>query len=216
MDNIKKKIGKNVALAVLSQIPIASAFGKFFEDFVQECWQERIDLWKEEIIKRLSQLDAEIENKIKETSNFASILASAQRGALEDIEDDKVALYANVVINAINNENIDNAKKHIFLNMLRDFASLHIKVLRDISKSKGPQVTLRADGFHAKNPLFHELYTKYKDKELLEAIIKSLAENHLTYIVADKIGRAEPTIITDLGKEFLRFISEQEISDACK
>ena len=107
-------------------------------------------------------------------------------------------------------------KKHIFLNMLRDFTSLHIKVLRDISKSKGPQVTLRADGFHAKNPLFHELYTKYKDKELLEAIIKSLAENHLTYIVADKIGRAEPTIITDLGKEFLRFISEQEISDACK
>ena len=85
MDNIKKKIGKNVALAVLSQIPIASAFGKFFEDFVQEGWQERIDLWKEEIIKRLSQLDAEIENKIKKTFNFASILASAHRGALEDI-----------------------------------------------------------------------------------------------------------------------------------
>ena len=37
---MEKKIGKNAALAVLSQIPIASAFGKFFEDFVQEGWQE--------------------------------------------------------------------------------------------------------------------------------------------------------------------------------
>lgn len=204
------KIGKNAALALLSQIPVVSAFSKFFEDFVQDSWQERIELWKEEVVKRLAQLDKEMEQKIRETSNFANILASAQRGALEDIEEDKVSLYANAVINAIKNERIDNTKKHIFLNLLRDFTSLHIQVLTDISKSKGPQVTLRADGFHSKNPLFHELYMKYKDTELLEAVIKSLAENHLTYMVADKIGRAEPTIMTDLGKEFLDFIKEQE------
>ena len=50
----------------------------------------------------------------------------------------------------------------------------------------------------------------YKDKELLEAVIKSLSEYHLTYVAAGKIGATEPTIITDLGKEFLAFIAEQE------
>lgn len=112
MSNDMKKIGKNAALALLSQIPVASAFSKFFEDFVQDGWQERIDLWKEEVIKRLSQLDAEMEQKIRETTNFANILASAQREALEDIEEHKVALYANAVINAIQNESIDDTKKH--------------------------------------------------------------------------------------------------------
>lgn len=210
MSNNIKKIGKNAALALLSQIPVASAFSKFFEDFVQEGWQERIDLWKEEVIKRLSQLDAEMEQKIRETTNFANILASAQREALEDIEENKVSLYANAVINAIKNESIDDTKKHIFLNILRDCALLHIEVLKEISKSKGPIVTIRPNGFHSENPLFLDLRMNYKDKELLEAVIKSLSEYHLTYVAAGKIGATEPTIITDLGKEFLAFIAEQE------
>lgn len=213
MSNEAKKIGKNAALALLSQVPVVSAFSKFFEDFVQDNWQERIDLWKEEVVKRLAQLDMEMEQKIRETSNFANILASAQRGALEDIEEDKVALYANAVINAIKSESYNDTKKHIFLNILRDCTLLHIEILKEISKSKGPIVTIRPKGFHSENPLFFDLKMNYKDKDLLEAIIKGLSEHHLTYVAAGKIGATEPTIITDLGKEFLAFIAEQENND---
>lgn len=215
MDNIKK-IGKNGALAILSQIPIASAFGKFFEDFVQDNWQERINLWQNEVVKRLAQLDTEVEQKIRNTSNFASILATAQREALGDIEQDKVSLYANGVINAIKDENINNTKKHLFLNMLRDFTIFHIQVLQEISKSKGPQVYIRPDGIYSQNHLLSDLRMNFKDKELLEAVIKNLSENHLTYAVSDRMGSTEPTAITDLGKEFLKFISEQETSDGCE
>lgn len=204
------KIGKNVALAVLSQFPVVSAFSKFCEDYVQDGWQERIDLWKEEVTKRLAQLDAEMEQKIRETSNFASILATAQRGALEDMEEDKVALYANAVINSIKNENIDDTKKHIFLNMLRDFTLWHIEILKEIAQSKGPKIFVRANGIYSENHLLSDLRANYKDKELLEAIIKNLSEHHLIYAVSDKLGSTEPTMITDLGKEFLAFIAEQE------
>ena len=210
MDNTIKKIGKNCALAVLSQIPVVSGFSKFFEDFVQDNWQERIDLWKEEVVKRLAQLDTEMEQKIRDTSNFASILASAQRGALEDMEKDKVTLYANAVMNAIKNENINDAKKHIFLNMLRDFTSLHICVLTEVSHSKGPRIIMNTKGIYAENDLVPELRKNYKDKELLEAILKSLSERHLVYTVSGRMGSTEPTIITDLGKEFLVFIEDQE------
>ena len=110
MSNEAKKIGKNAALALLSQVPVVSAFSKFFEDFVQDNWQERIDLWKEEVVKRLAQLDTKMEQKIRETSNFANILASAQRGSLEDIEEDKVALYANAVIKAQNDFYVELSK----------------------------------------------------------------------------------------------------------
>lgn len=210
MSKEAKKIGKNVALALLSQVPFVSAFSKFCEDFVQDEWQERMDLWKEEVVKRLAQLDVEMEQKIRETSNFASILASAQRGALEDIEKDKVTLYANAVINAIKNENIDDTKKHIFLNILRDFTLWHIDVLKEIALSKGPKIFVRSNGIYSENHILSDLRTSFKDKELLEAVIKNLSENHLTYAVSDKFGSTEPTMITDLGKEFLAFIAEQE------
>ena len=34
MSNEAKKIGKNAALALLSQVPVVSAFSKFFEDLL--------------------------------------------------------------------------------------------------------------------------------------------------------------------------------------
>ena len=51
---------------------------------------------------------------------------------MSDIEEDKVGLYANAVINSIKNENIDNTKTHIFLNILKELSYLHLQVLKEI------------------------------------------------------------------------------------
>lgn len=225
MSNMNAKIGKNVALAVLSQIPVVSAFSKFCEDFVLDDWQERIDLWKEEVVKRLAHLDTEMEQKIRETSNFASILASAQRGALEDMEEDKVALYANAVINAIKNEDIDNTKKHIFLNMLRDFTKLHIEILRFYSEIKEKIKVLRP-GIHFSLAIENTenwYNTAYKcEPELFrnktlcmvayeELVFRKLLKNNgdvLTDGTTFSVYPAKQT--TQLADEFLAFIAEQE------
>ena len=198
-------------MAILSQFPVISGFSKFFEDFVQDNWQERINLWKEEVVEQLSKLDSNFEEKIRNTSNFASILASAQRGALEDIEEDKVALYVNAVINSIKNEKINDTKKHIFLNILRDCTLLHIEVLKEILKSKGPKLLPTYGGFFIVNQLLLDLRMKFEDYELLEAVLKNLSEYHLTYTSLNKMGQMQPTTITDLGKEFLAFIKENYV-----
>ncbi len=214
MDNTTKKIGKNSALAVLSQIPVVSGFSKFVENFVQDIWQERMDLWKKEVIKRLAQLDTEMEQKIRNTSNFASILASAQRGALEDIEEHKVTLYANSVINAIKNENISNTKKHIFLNMLRDFTSLHIKVLIFLNHPHQRNM----DCQHLNTSTIYDIITELEPKlnvgpDNLELILNDLKSKSLIYTfwldeATGNIGNKKHT--TPLADEFLAFINEQE------
>ena len=216
MNNTIKKIGKNGALAVLSQIPVVSGFSKFVEDFVQDNWQERMDLWKEEVVKRLAQLDTEMEQKIRDTSNFASILASAQRGALEDMEKDKVALYANAVINAIKNENINDAKKHIFLNMLRDFTSLHIKVLIFFShphqRNTGFQGSVRSN-----NQSVYDIIVELEPEldvgsDNLELILKDLKSKSLLNpswldeAIGSVADKKQTTLFAD---EFLAFIDEQ-------
>lgn len=126
------------ALAVAGLPFILPPQGVALLTLANECFNSsgklRQDKWNAEITSRIANMDKEIEQKIRETSNFASILASAQRGALEDMEEDKVALYANVVINSIKNESISDTKKHIFLNMLRDFTKLHIDTLKALSQ----------------------------------------------------------------------------------
>lgn len=233
MSNMNAKIGKNVALAVLSQIPVVSAFSKFCEDFVLDDWQERIDLWKEEVVKRLAHLDAEMEQKIRETSNFASILASAQRGALEDMEEDKVTLYANAVINAIKNEDIDNTQKHIFLNILRKYSHAHIKILHFINNQ---EEVLKQHPDLINDDARYPFKTYKKSNEALilypsiinnfcklieldlhfwDLIVKELYNDHLIRVntfwnSAEYKNRSDFKSATYIGQEFLAFIAEQE------
>ena len=228
MNKSVKKIGQLGALAILSQIPVVAAFSKFFEDFVQDDWQERIDLWKESVIQRLSLLDKEMEQKIRETSNFASILATAQRGALEDMEEDKVALYVNAVVNSIKNEDIDDTKKHIFLNMLRNFTLLHIRILSFFSnietnmKKRYPDTLfIRAQEAEEKWHEIVHLIMAQEDKNICKNIVlykKIYAEllrtdllkgNNLSYSDGySLIFPAKQTTI--LADEFLEFINEHK------
>ena len=89
MNSNIKKIGKAGALALLSQIPIASAFSTFVNEFVNSQWQERIELWQKEVINKFSILDEKMQEIIEHQKNFASILATAQQNALTDIEEGK-------------------------------------------------------------------------------------------------------------------------------
>ena len=213
-----KEIGKMGALALLSQMPVVSAFSKFFEDYVNSNWQKRIELWKEETIKRLSKLDQDMEQKIRDMSNFANILATAQRGALEDIEEDKVGLYANAVINAIKNEEIDNTKTHIFLNMLRDFTKLHIEVLQELA--------LLDNGIHPNLRHGRDSYIKQRIREKNPQLIEDIGMFRLTALELQQKGLCVVTVIdmadnsdydnvitTSLGQEFLQFIAKQENSN---
>lgn len=210
-----KEIGKMGALALLSQMPVVSAFSKFFEDYVNSNWQKRIELWKEETIKKLSKLDQDMEQKIRDMSNFANILATAQRGALEDIEEDKVGLYANAVINSIKNEDIDNTKIHIFLNMLRDFTKLHIEVLQELA--------LLDNGIHPNLRHGRDSYIKQRIREKNPQLIEDIGMFRLTALELQQKGLCVVTVIdmadnsdydnvitTSLGQEFLQFIAEQE------
>ena len=99
------------------------------------------------------------------------------------------------VINTIKNEDINNTKTHIFLNLLRDCTLLHIEILTEISKAKPP-----TSYNNSASNLLMDLRMKYKDDEILEAILKNLSENHLIYTALKTIGPTAPTILTDLGK----------------
>lgn len=202
-------IGAGIVKAVMHSNPITGFVQTIYDEYASRQWQQRREKWEEVFEEKLKDIQNDVDfQKIMSIPNFAQILANATQGAMSDIEENKVGLYVNTVINTIKSEDINNTKTHIFLNMLRDCTLLHLEILKEISKAKPPVPHIKTGNVYTSNYLLIDLRMKYKDKEVLEAILKNLSEHHLIYVAKDSIGATEPTIITDLGKDFLQFISE--------
>ena len=126
-------IGAGVAKAVIHTNPITGFVQTIYDEYASRQWQQRREKWEEVFEEKLKDIQNDVDfQKIISIPNFAQILANATQGAMSDIEEDKVGLYVNTVINTIKNEDINNTKTHIFLNLLRDCTLLHIEILTEI------------------------------------------------------------------------------------
>lgn len=217
----KKEAKEIVKVLALSGLPLVlSPIGTALLTLANECFNSsaktRQDEWMKTLAKRIDEQDEAFAEKIKNAQNFASLFANAQNGALTDIESDKVGLYANAFINAIKNENMEDTKKHIFLNMLRDFTVLHIRILDSLKQFEDEKINGRTfSAVDNKQAFFDNISPDIKNDVFFRPIIKTFYDNVLIYAdrsVDSNIGLDEisPTRLTPLGQEFLLFISEQE------
>ena len=217
----KKEAKEIVKVLALSGLPLVlSSIGTALLTLANECFNSsaktRQDEWMKTLAKRIDEQNESFAEKIRNTQNFASLFANAQNGALTDIESDKVGLYANAFINAIKNENMEDTKKHIFLNMLREFTILHIRILDSLKRFEDEKINGRTfSAVDNKPSFFDNISPDIKNDVFFRPIIKTFYDNVLIY--ADRsfdsnIGLDEisPTRLTPLGQEFLLFISEQE------
>ena len=174
--NTTKKVLKSLAVAGLSQIPIASAFSTFIGEYANSSWQERREETEKIILEKISQQDKQFEERMRTRGNFASILGTTYNSAVADVEKDKVPLYANALIHAINDETLENAKLHIFLNLLRDFSILHIKVLQYFATCH---------------------MTSYAVQRYMNSFLNSFRMRSQEEVILDIIGQTDPDIVKD-------------------
>lgn len=218
-----QKLVKPSILALLSQVPVASAFSTFYSEFVNSSWQERVEKTQAELIQRLSKLDETFESKLRERSNFASLLGTAYQSALKDIDEDKIPLYINSLINAIDNETLDNTKIHIYLNFLSDFTLLHIKTLEYFSDRHDYIYDIRQDMCLMRQRTHEEVIASLiqqshaelvNDIDLFDTVINDLYTKGLldlrglSSINIETFGSQKPIMkhTTSLGDSFLHFI----------
>lgn len=223
-----KEIVKALALAGLPLVltPIGTALLTLANECFNSSAKMRQDEWMETLAERIDKQEESFAEKIRNTQNFASLFANAQNGALTDIEADKIGLYANAFINAIKNERMEDTKKHIFLNMLRDFTKLHIEILKFYNeieekiKILRPGIPFRFAIGERPERWYDIAYkwepTLFQNKTLCtmayeELVFRKLLKHNgdvLTDGTALNICPAKQT--TKFADEFLAFISEQE------
>lgn len=207
-----KEIVKALTFSALSLVlsPIGTALLTLANECFNSSAKIRQEEWMEAIAKRIDEQDEAFAEKIRNTQNFASLFANAQNGALTDIEADKVGLYANAFINAIKNEKMEDTKKHIFLNMLREFTLAHLKILHLFYDESS------TEKFMTIHIISNHINIYEKDNEdfihsLVSDIIKKglLIEHQCGFVDGITYSINKPSS-SKLGKEFLDFISEQE------
>lgn len=184
--------------------------------YAMQCWQERIEQINDEFANRFNSLNREIGEKILNTKNFASILQSARMNAAMDPDADKIPLYVSSVLNAVENENIDDTKIHIFLNILRDITTLHLNLLRRLaspihaSPTSGFQKVVGARLRDTEDVIAEKFFPDIKHEELINIALSDLYKYGLISVGSlEHIGHREECIqnqITVLGNEFLAFI----------
>lgn len=107
--------------------------------------------------------------------NFAQILANATQGAMSDKEENKVGLYVNTVINTIKNEDINDIKTYIFLNMSRNYTLLHIEILKFCSNpTKFYDEIMRKTG---KKFLIDDIRAYWRNYKKNEVTVLSICNN---------------------------------------
>lgn len=218
-------IGAGIAKAVMNSNPITGFVQTIYDEYASRQWQQRREKWEEVFEGKLKDIQNDVDFlKINSIPNFAQILANATQGAMSDIEEDKVGLYANTVINSIKNENVDNTKTHIFLNILRELSYLHLQVLKEI-QSFVPSSSFEMNQLEISDPkrrLLKQINQKFNNNSLISIIIKNLFEKNLIEVehLVDMHMRGSivndeylPQALSPLGQEFLQFIAEQEKSD---
>lgn len=206
-----KEIVKALALAGLPLIlsPIGTALLTLANECFNSSAKMRQDEWMKTLAERIDKQDDTFAEKIRNTQNFASLFANAQNGALTDVESEKIALYANAFINAIKNEKMEDTKKHIFLNMLREFTTLHIRILKLFySEAQSTHKTLHVVCNH------FSIYEK-NNEDIVYSILEDLKNKGLLSFIKNSpyqqsVYSTEKPVSANVAKEFLAFISEQE------
>ena len=205
---------------------VCSWIKNWYEEYGQVSGERRTTLVENEFTSKFLKLENELgKEKILNTPNLASLFTTTYQSAMTDVSEDKVSFYANTLVNAIRNENIDDVKTHIFLNMLRKYSKMHIDILKECLGTHCSTVDTILDDIFCKrtnyvpenkiHPIrlidrrFHTLDMRYQ-------IIAELYNDNLFDVYVDN-SRIHPHASSGINKElsslaveFLAFITEQE------
>lgn len=219
-DITKKDIGYAAVKAALGSIPfLGSAAAEIFGLIVTPPLDKRKQEWMNDVAEKLKQLESSGRINLSELSQneqFIDTVIQATSFAIKTSEAEKISAFKNAVINTALDEAPDKSKSQIFLSLVDRYTTLHIKILRLFSSpdqwfadsGKTPPGLVAGS---LKNVIFAAFPELKSEGELLDVIWSDLgnAGFHRTTDLGTTMSGSGLMAdrATDLGREFLSFIS---------
>jgi hypothetical protein len=212
-----------VARAGLGTIPIAGAAAiELLTAIITPPLAKRRDEWMRRVGESLRQLEKQMNiilESLQSNDSFIDAAMQATQAALRTNQGEKLDALRNAVLNAALPNPPEEAIQQLFLNFVDSLTVWHLKILNFIYKPPVGGVRLRTDYTHVYfselprsiEETFSELSGRYP---LYNQIIQDLSARGLLDLGAMDTSHEMATMqgipsvkITDLGKEFIDFIT---------
>lgn len=217
----KEDITYAVVKAALGSIPVlGSAATELFGLVVTPPLDKRRQEWMNEVAEKLKLLEQNNQidfSDLSKNEQFIDTIVQATTIAIKTSEYEKIFALRNAVINTAFNETPDKTKSQIFLNFVDTFTVWHLTILTFFNN---PRAWFEKNGQTPLNLTIGSMFSVLKSAfpslvgqdELVDLIWNDLHNtglhnsSGLKAMVSGDGALAERT--TQLGKEFIRFISE--------
>jgi hypothetical protein len=196
-----------LARAAVSSIPVAGGpLSVLFETLFTTTLRRRSDAWLERLAHIIDKLSQDIEGitaeRLADHEKFMSCALEASLVALHTHQKEKLDALASAVYNSALPNSPDDDLALIFIRMVNDFTPWHIRVLRCLHDC------LHNSSENILELLSSEFPDLRKHREFLTLILNDLRTSALIHGRKHTFFSGSDT--TDLGKEFLEFVTEQQ------
>lgn len=219
----KKDIAYSIAKVGLSSIPIIGATAsELFQLIVTPPIEKRRNQWINDIGEKLKFLEETQKiniSELRENDIFIDVVIQTTQNAIKTSELEKLRLYRNALINTAIGEAPEQSEIHIFINLLADFTTWHIRILKffDDPQKWFDDNKIQAPNYYTGNlsGILYNAYPELKEKDEF----CSLVWDDLYRVGFHRSGGFKGmmtgssllnSITTDFGKRFLDFITEYE------
>lgn len=223
----KKSIGDHVHATVrgsLGAIPFAgAAAAELFDAVVMPPLEVRRNMWRELVGQRLRDLEEKHRvnaESLRDDEAFITVVMQASQAAMRNHANEKLEALRNAIVNTALKQETDEAMQQMFINYVDTFTVWHIRLLKLFQDPAG---WFQATGKHAPpfvitGSVAQMIQAAYPEignrRDLLETIVNDLNTKGLggpggaLYTIMSGRGPYEKRT-TDLGDQFLSFISER-------
>ena len=211
-----------VVRATLSSVPyVGGALAEVFSATVPSPMSRRTADWWDDLAKRVTVLERSGINmeSLANNEEFFGLVRRAAEMASQNNQQEKLEALRNTVINAAAGIDIDADERQIFLTLVQDLTTSHLKMLEFLDDSReygqAHNVTYGNYSLAGVDTLLQEAFPVWKGKrEVFDAILQDLLTRslvsgnvnsiHTPLSATDNGMFASRT--TERGKRFLKFI----------
>lgn len=215
----KKTIAQTVEISAktaLSVIPVGGPLlTEIWNSIKENTAERRLQDWQNKIEQRVSTLEMTLDD-IGNNEAFTTAILNTTEMALKVSEDKKREYLANAVINSISTD-LDENILLIFIDLIGKYTVWHLQILEYFMNPMAKGVS--SDKYYMgspKTPLY-DVYPKFKQHDaLIDKIIKDLYLDGMLGTDSLNVSMTSDGMIasrtTDLGNQFIRFISYDSIN----
>lgn len=220
----KESVGDDLhrgARAALSAIPfVGGAAVELFNRLLAPPIQRRRDAWLNVLAERIAKLEQEGRINVEELQNndeFVSTVMQASQVAIRNHQQEKLDALRNAVLNTAIGQSPDDSKREMFLGFVDAFTVWHLRILSFLTKAddqmrdRPVRLSLQGGAMRELNEAICGEYPNLKGQDsFIYRVMSDLDQSSLTMSSGkyQQFLNDHNECLTDLGDEFLRFISE--------